>query len=555
MITYPTGHFVSGGYIAYSKPKNADNRRIHFAREVYTTDKNKTKRALICFFMCFLLILPSSRVFAAAGPTLRTTLSDNTTQRGSKKTFDVWARNASGEKIKATVTFNGEKLSPTWDDNEKSSYTLNFTFEGDNTVVVSASSDGGRKKQLTYHINYEKARQGEKIGTAVWSVEMFTIGCGYLVYPQKVNIYEGETSAQQLLRLLNENGYVGYYGGSVSSSFYLAYVADGTASAARYNNYQRSSSASSPKALGISPTIPSVLVPHLKSTMTFYDPGDYEKNWKGHLGEFVITNGSGWMYSVNNVFPNVGFADIYLSDGDIVRVQFTLGYGADIGGFGAMGTSIPNVENQPKSGYFSVANKDLLTKAIERTIYSGLITRSNVKNAYAAALSVAETLDASQSAVDNAVSAINSALQNPGSETNSAPADAPLSVGGSGAHVSSGAALGGKNASGGAAAAASGGSADAVAASAAEESAFSETDAGTEEITDASEALSESEESTENAVSLSENKKSKTLVTVICLVSAFIVLAGGVCFIVFYVKKRRKNGEKEKSVKESSSQK
>ena len=70
---------------------------------------------------------------------------------------------------------------------------------------------------------------------------MFTIGCGYLVYPQKVNIYEGETSAQQLLRLLNENGYVGYYGGSVSSSFYLAYVADGTASAARYNNYQRSS--------------------------------------------------------------------------------------------------------------------------------------------------------------------------------------------------------------------------------------------------------------------------------------------------------------------------
>ena len=278
---------------------------------------------------------------------------------------------------------------------------------------------------------------------------MFTIGCGYLVYPQKVNIYEGETSAQQLLRLLNENGYVGYYGGSVSSSFYLAYVADGTASAARYNNYQRSSSASSPKALGISPTIPSVLVPHLKSTMTFYDPGDYEKNWKGHLGEFVITNGSGWMYSVNNVFPNVGFADTYLSDGDIVRVQFTLGYGADIGGFGAMGTSIPNVEKQPKSGYFSVANKDSLTKAIERTIYSGLITRSNVKNAYAAALSVAETLDASQSAVDNAVSAINSALQNPGSETNSAPADAPLSVGGSGAHVSSGAALGGKNASGG----------------------------------------------------------------------------------------------------------
>ncbi len=210
----------------------------------------------------------------------------------------------------------------------------------------------GEKSSFTYHINYEKARQGEKIGTAVWSVEMFTIGLRISRVSPKSKYIRGRDVRSELLRLLNENGYVGYYGGSVSSSFYLAYVADGTASAARYNNYQRSSSASSPKALGISPTIPSVLVPHLKSTMTFYDPGDYEKNWKGHLGEFVITNGSGWMYSVNNVFPNVGFADTYLSDGDIVRVQFTLGYGADIGGFGAMGTSIPNVENQRNPAIF-----------------------------------------------------------------------------------------------------------------------------------------------------------------------------------------------------------
>lgn len=59
--------------------------------------KTKPKELLFAFYV-FLLILPSSQVFAAAGPTLRTTLSDNTTQRGSKKTFDVWARNASGEK-------------------------------------------------------------------------------------------------------------------------------------------------------------------------------------------------------------------------------------------------------------------------------------------------------------------------------------------------------------------------------------------------------------------------------------------------------------------------
>ena len=53
---------------------------------------------------------------------------------------------------------------------------------------------------------------------------------------------------------------------------------------------------------------------------------------EGQLGEFDYAQGSGWMYCLNNVFPNVGFADSYLSDGDVVRVQFTAAYGSDIGG-------------------------------------------------------------------------------------------------------------------------------------------------------------------------------------------------------------------------------
>ena len=170
-----------------------------------------------------------------------------------------------------------------------------------------------------------------------------------------VPIYEGETAAAQLVRMLSECGFVSYCGGSLDSSFYLAYIADGTESASRYNGYSRFGNPSAPRALDIEPSIPSVLTPHLESTMTYFDPNDYA-NWRGHLGEFVISNGSGWMYSVNNIFPNVGFADCYLSDGDVVRVQFTLGYGADIGGFGAMGTEIPDVDVQPSGGYFGVAD-------------------------------------------------------------------------------------------------------------------------------------------------------------------------------------------------------
>lgn len=379
---------------------------------------------LLAAVLVITMLIPSAAlpVSAAGGPSLQTTLQDNVIQKGSKKTFDVWARNGSGKKIKATVKFNGQRLSPTWDDDEKASYTLLFTKEGENIVEVSASSDGGQKKELTYHITYQKAKPGEAIGKAVWSVETFTLGCGYLIYPTEVDIYEGETAADQLIRLLHENGFVAYYGGSTQSSFYLAYIADGTAASNSYSGYKKSGTASSPKNLNISPSIPSLLVPHLEQSMTYFEPEDYEKNWKGYLGEFAITNGSGWMYCVNNVFPNVGFADTFLSDGDVVRVQFTLGYGADIGGAAAVGGETETGESMP-SGFYSVADKDALTVAVAQARASGLLTKANMKKAYTAALQSVMTLNATQNAVDTAVKTLNAAFDNPGAETNTPPTE------------------------------------------------------------------------------------------------------------------------------------
>ena len=201
---------------------------------------------LLCAVLMLFSMFPAIRSGASSGPSLVTTLTDNAVQRGSKKNFDVWARNASGEKIRAIVTHNGTRLEPTWDDSEKASYTLNFTEEGENIVTVSASSDGGKKKQLTYRILYRRAEPGEEIGRAIWSVEAFTVGCGYIVEPTEVPIREGETAAEQLLRLLSENGLVGYYGGTAKSSFYLAYIADGTASGERYNSYLRGAYGTAP---------------------------------------------------------------------------------------------------------------------------------------------------------------------------------------------------------------------------------------------------------------------------------------------------------------------
>lgn len=369
----------------------------------------------------------------ASSATLETTLSDNYVQRGSRKTFEVRARDASGKKINSTVLLNGESVAPVWDDNEKTSYTLVFTKEGENTVAVSAAA-GQKTLSKTYKIKYVKANKGEVTGRAVWSVEAFTVGGGYIVEPVSVPIYEGETAADGLLRLLKNSGYTAYYGGSSSSSFYLAYIADGGKTAKKFNGYARGESPSSPKKLDLKVNIPEILVPHLKKTMTFFEPNDYVENWEGYLGEFALTNGSGWMYSVNNIYPNVGFADTYLSDGDVVRVRFTLGYGADIGGFGSVGTDIPNAENQPTGAYFAVANGDSLTVSVARALASEYKDRENVASALSAAIKTLEKLNASQSELSAARGKLENALSAPSPDRTDAtaptdPLEDPTSAG------------------------------------------------------------------------------------------------------------------------------
>lgn len=52
----------------------------------------------------------------------------------------------------------------------------------------------------------------------------------------------------------------------------------------------------------------------------------------GNLYEFDGGPASGWMYSVNGVFPNYGCADYKLQDGDAIAWRYTCNLGGDIGG-------------------------------------------------------------------------------------------------------------------------------------------------------------------------------------------------------------------------------
>ena len=153
--------------------------------------------ALLAFFT---LCLPGRRTggFGRFEPTIRTTLTDGAVQKGSRKPSMSGRGTGRGNKIASSVTLNGETVSPTWDDSDKTSFTLLFTREGRNTVTVGPLP-AYKLPSVTYQLFYQKAEEGEIIGQAVWSVEFFTIGCGYLVEPVEMDIREGENAAEQLL--------------------------------------------------------------------------------------------------------------------------------------------------------------------------------------------------------------------------------------------------------------------------------------------------------------------------------------------------------------------
>ena len=119
----------------------------------------------------------------------------------------------------------------------------------------------------------------------------------------------------------------------------------------------------------------------------------------GYLSEFTYGGGSGWMYCVNNYFPQVGASNWSLQSGDVIRWQYTLDMGQDIGGSNAVGGGdIVGLES---------VNKDaLLAKVAEINTMpdkSVWLALGNNQAHYDNAAAVLRTLDATQAEVDAAL--------------------------------------------------------------------------------------------------------------------------------------------------------
>src|SRR5690625_5162000 len=117
----------------------------------------------------------------------------------------------------------------------------------------------------------------------------------------QLDIIKGENAAEALIKALEDNGFDYDHTGTITNSFYLSYLLDDE------NSIYKTT-----------PKVPQVLKDILVESGVGVDEANY---FDGELGEFDFNSLSGWMYSINNIFPNVGFADEYLNDNDVMRVQ------------------------------------------------------------------------------------------------------------------------------------------------------------------------------------------------------------------------------------------
>ena len=322
----------------------------------------------------------------AKEPTITTSFANGQVFTNTRATLDVVAKDASGKKLaysKVTVTVNGEAATVNWDDTEKTSY--NFVFvSGENTIVITAT-DGAYTKTATYTVtcNLQKAT------TVTVSIDAFSIGLGYIVAP-----FDFELNEANLSDMADTYGYnsADEFKEKISMAYVLDYVLKTNglemdyqgSLESTYNGFYMSSMS------GIADT--TVAVPdelYAKLEENGYYPDEYVCD-EGTLCEFDVTWGSGWMYTVNNSYPNVPFCDYVPQDGDVMRVQFTLAYGSDIG------------SSMVGDLWFDAVDRDPLTKLIAKAIEIGVDTED--------AITVVSTFGITQDELDAACVELQAAI-------------------------------------------------------------------------------------------------------------------------------------------------
>lgn len=231
----------------------------------------------------------------------------------------------------------------------------------------------------TLTVNAAAAQESEK--TVTVSVEAFSIGCGYVLEPTKISFNEGETAADAVKKVLEQNNIT--FDASYQYGFYINGI-----------SFRHTAD------------IPSYITDAVVGHNDEYDEdilfGDYidEDATPDDLAANDYVYGlSGWLFTVNQPTSEAmskGMSQTTLNDGDVIRLQFSLDCGADIG--------TANISGMPQWGYhadfYPTADKTELTRAIAE---SDAVSPSPLYNAVSQMKKTASYLPAARTEVDSAL--------------------------------------------------------------------------------------------------------------------------------------------------------
>lgn len=280
------------------------------------------------------------------GVTITTNLDDYTDNiTTSPFLLKVKAKTFEGKSMaesQISVQLNGTTVKYSGESGGTVEYNLYFKppEEGDTqeyVVTVTAVDNEGNSSFRQFPVTYYYMEEGEKIGEVTVVLDATTVGLGLLEEPYVCDLHKGQSAAYVVEEALQNWGYSINNGNSynLDQGFYLSRIGRG----------RMCKNAEVPENLW-----EKILEDGLTLT---------KQNYKDSLGERDYTQGSGWMYCVNDSYPNRSMSKYYLNDGDTLYLRFTLAYGKDIGGYessGETGGSLSSYGGTWLSGEFIPAN-------------------------------------------------------------------------------------------------------------------------------------------------------------------------------------------------------
>lgn len=223
--------------------------------------------------------------------------------------------------------------------------------------------------------------------TVTVSIEKFVLGQGYIMEPTMVTVPEDATVEAAINRALIQTGHTA----NITASPYGSYIAGVTD--------PNRGEVQVPQKILDALTAAKLVFVREDATPDTLAAGDYElTDYEQRIYAY-----SGWLFSVNNMFSNIGISDTTVNEGDVIRVQFSLTGGSDVDGNYSWGTST--------SVYPDYANRTDLTRALAEINHKKLsnpsyLTQNNLQTAYDTAMAIMGDFESTQAQVNTAYTAL-----------------------------------------------------------------------------------------------------------------------------------------------------